>query len=452
MPRPHPHPLLLAAALAILPAGPASPAAAQSIVGRVVAGPSSSPVAAATVRLLDAELRPLTTVRTGPDGRYRLPTGGEGRFWVLVEAPGYAATLSDALPVRGVGLVDHSPTLALLDTAVDGEPVAVLEAPDLARACGPRSRSEPGGIVVGQVREPGGETLRGAWVTAEWWAGSVPVREEVRSGPDGLYVFCAVPAHVEVRVRAATTDRVGPAVRVAVREDAVHRVDVDLPAVTSPLPGRVLGRVVDVGTGAGVASALLALDDLGLRLWTDANGHFALDAVPPGVHTLRVDHVAYAGREIGLVVSPDGSHGLHVPLAREAIELEPVVVTVRGPRWYQDMRGFQRRMLLAAGAYLTRDDIVRAQPTRLVDLLREVPGVRVDAAGRVPVIHMRGRRCDPDLVVDRVRRRDRGLLTELRGMDLEAVEVYRSAAENPGDLVSPGACGAILVWTRRALV
>lgn len=433
-------------------AAAALPGAAQTIAGSVRDGGTGAIVAGATVRLLDVDDRERARVRTDGEGRFRIDVDPAGDYFVLVESPGFAATLSDRIPVRGRGLVDLPLRLVRLGSPV--EPVAVVEAADLARACGARPGRGDGSIVVGQVREPDGRTLRGVWVSAEWRSGGgVPARREVRSGVDGLFVFCGLPAGPAVTLRAAATNRAGRGASLTLHDDAVHRVDVHLPPRVSDRPGRVLGRIVDVGTGEGLAAAELTIQGTSLRLWTDAHGHFAMDSVPPGLHTLRVEHMAYAAREVGLVVAPDGAHGVQVPMAHEAIELEPVVVTVRSSRWYGDMRAFQRRMLLSAGAFFTREDIRRYQPTRLVDLLREVPGVDVqDAPGGPPVVRMRGRTCDPDLVVDRVRRRDRRVLTELRGVDMEAVEVYRSAAENPGEFVGSAACGAILVWTRRSVV
>jgi hypothetical protein len=426
------------------------PGAAQTVVGTVRAGEPGAPVPGAEVRLLGPGQVVLTSVRTGADGQFRVDAAGAEAAWLLVEAPGYAASLSDSLALTGGGFVDASVRLVRLGAPV--EAVAVVEAPDLARACAPNADLTREGIVVGQVREPGGQTLRGAWVTAEWDAGGRVARREGRSGVDGLFVFCDLPAGPTIRLRAAHTDRVGPASAVSVHAQSIHRIDLALPQAVSDRPGRLLGRVLDLGSGEGVAAAELTIPEVGLRLWTDTHGHFAVDSLPPGVHTLRVTGLGYASRESAVVVAPDGAHGVQVQLSREPIELGPLVVTVRSPRWFGDMRGFQRRMRLAAGFFMTRQDISRLQPTRLVDLLREAPGVTVtEQLGRAPTIRMRGRVCDPDLVVDRVPTRDRSLLTELRGADLEAIEVYRSVAENPGEWARPGACGAIVVWTRRAV-
>ena len=427
----------------------ATPLSAQSIVGVVRAGDAGDVLQGAQVRLLGPAHEVLGTVLTDAEGRFRIDTPAEGGFWVLVEADGYAAALSDSLPVRASGFTDYS--VRLVPVGGPLEAVAVIEAPDLARACVPSADLTRQGIVVGQVREPGGETLRGAWVTAEWEAGGRVERREGRSGVDGLFVFCDLPAGPTV-LRAAHTDRVGPATPVSVHEQSIHRVDLALPQVVSDRPGRLLGRVLDVGSGTGVSAAELSIPDIGMRFWADTHGHFAVESLPPGVHTVSVEALGYEPREVSVVVTSDGAHGLQVPLSRDPIELDPVLVTVRSARWFGDMRAFQRRMRLAAGFFLTRQDISSLQPTRLLDLLREAPGVTVtERHGEAPTIRMRGRVCDPDLVVDRVPRRDRSLLTELRGADLEAVEVYRSVAENPGVLTRPGACGAMVVWTRRAV-
>lgn len=424
---------------------------AQAIHGVVRSASPAQPVSGAIARLLDADHQVLGRAAVDAEGRFELRPERAGRYYVLIDAPGFASALSDPIPVRGSALVDHA--VALTPVGRSAEPVAVLEADDLAQACGAAAGADTGGIVVGQVRDASGETLRGAWVSAEWGASGRGVRSEGRSGVDGLYILCDVPAGTPVRIRAAVTDRFSPDTRLELASSTVHRVDLALPPTAQGTDGRLLGRIVDVGSGAGIALAEVAVAGTSLRRVTDANGHFAFDSVPAGVHEIRVAQLGYARRDVGVAVAPDRAHGVEIPLARQPIELDPVVVSVRSSRWYGNMRAFQRRMLTASGAFFARSEIERLQPTRLVDLLRRVPGVRIVRNGAgPPSVRMRGRRCDPDLVIDRVRRRDHAVLEQLRGVDLEAVEVYRSAAEDPGEFTRPSDCGAILVWTRRAVV
>ena len=80
------------------------------------------------------------------DGRFRIDTGAEGGFWILVEADGYAGALSDRLPVGSSGFTDYSVDLVPVGGPL--EAVAVIEAPDLARACAPsadRTAPSPSG-------------------------------------------------------------------------------------------------------------------------------------------------------------------------------------------------------------------------------------------------------------------------------------------------------------------
>ena len=63
----------------------ASRADAQHVQGLVLYSTNDGPVAFATVRLVDGRGRVLKTTSSGPDGRFSLPVGTGGEYWVHVE-------------------------------------------------------------------------------------------------------------------------------------------------------------------------------------------------------------------------------------------------------------------------------------------------------------------------------------------------------------------------------
>jgi hypothetical protein len=140
---------------------------------------------------------------------------------------------------------------------------------------------------------------------------------------------------------------------------------------------------------------------------------------------------------------------------------------------------YARRQSLKSGVFLTHEDIEATGKTSLRDILETVQGVRVRQSSAGRMIALGG--CGPGTVSvyldgDRVvtgtaqtfgndRRgggggRSRGgsassssgpdpleFVDQLTARDVEAIEVYRTAAELPPDLHGD-ACGVVIVWRR----
>lgn len=426
----------------------AHPLCAQAVVGRVTARTSHRPLSGVPVVLVTTDLDTVVSVRSDPDGRYVLRPGRAGTFLVVVDEPGFAAHLSNPVELRAAELYDHPVSLARLTAPSAAEPELQLRAVDVARACGRAFDPDRHGIVVGQVHDPGtGTSLTDVWVSARKTGASRPW--EAQTGADGLYLLCDLPDGADVRLAAAGGGVSGPERQVTIAAGTVRRLDLELP-LAEPGMGKILGRVVDVLSGQAVDGAEIHVRETGQWVLTDRNGNFALDSVAAGLHRIQVKRIGYATREVTFRVEPGGAHGLRVPMSTEAIALDPVVVTVRSPRWAREMRSLQHRMRTTGGAFFAREELERLAPRSLLDLVRDVPGITLIAADlrQPPLLRIRGRRCRPELVVDRVPRRDAAPWTFLRTVDMEAVEVYRGAAENPGAYGTGGACGAVLVWTR----
>jgi hypothetical protein len=141
--------------------------------------------------------------------------------------------------------------------------------------------------------------------------------------------------------------------------------------------GAISGQVIDAVTAAGVPGAEIGL--LGLRQTsiTDAHGFFRLTRLPPGLLTVRVQHIAYGTRTLRVQVLATGTTPVRLALTDSAIVLAPLEVSVLSAAERQARGAGYRRNVV------TRAQLAQAQGTNLTfgDVLRQfVPGVRVRTA------------------------------------------------------------------------
>lgn len=236
----------------------------------------------------------------------------------------------------------------------------------------------------------------------------------------------------------------------------------------------ISGVVVEQEGEAAVAGATVifrtAQGRIRGRAVTDDEGAFLLHSVPPGRFNLEVQHSAYQD-----LTSPDWEVGpadslsviLRVDL--EVIPLAPLEVVSRSTRGAV-LEAFRFRMERGLGHFITREEIERRDPIAVSDLLREVPGVRVEGGGRgrgrVSIGRaLQHRPCPVQLFVDGIlANREASLPTGGMGglagpvvddfvlpNDVEGIEIYRGLAGVPAEFVTPQAeCGVVAIWTRRA--
>ena len=149
--------------------------------------------------------------------------------------------------------------------------------------------------------------------------------------------------------------------------------------------------------------------------------------------------------------------------------LEPMTVTATGtakPARYAQTTKFdefyERRHTSVGGTFLTREDIAQTGKVNLVDLLRGMPGVKVeqDRFGTPNVIFTR---CKTSLeqkhpsgiddktvqiFIDGQKVNDFTLTIQmLKTSDVEAMEIYQGVASLPQAARGDG-CAALFIWTR----
>lgn len=223
--------------------------------------------------------------------------------------------------------------------------------------------------------------------------------------------------------------------------------------VTAPvLTGIVKGTVVTearrplVGAQIRFGNAVDAAE-------SDDAGQFTAAKVNAGTMWLRVRRIGYRPESLQVTVIAGQSIEPTVVMSQIAQNIAAVKVIGRrdltGP-----MAGFYKRLQSGSGRFFTQADIEKRQPNRMSDLLRSVPGIRIESRGLENKVRIRGSRCSPLVWID-----GQGLFAaefDLDAVDprsFEGIEVYSGPASVPmefqGNQRMSSSCGTIVLWSRR---
>jgi hypothetical protein len=204
---------------------------------------------------------------------------------------------------------------------------------------------------------------------------------------------------------------------------------------------------------------------------SDSLGRFTLTA-PNGEITLHVRALGYTPFDTVVVLTGRALAPVLV-MSRIVAMLDTTRIRAAAtgkPARYANTARFdafyERKARAIGGSFLTREDIERADVSDAVDLLRRVPGVRIQrsssgiaralfprCAGAVDPARREssdGRGPSPvvQVFVDGTKVSEPFVtLTSLSASDVEAMEVYRGVAELPAEAAGNG-CAAIMIWTR----
>ena len=190
---------------------------------------------------------------------------------------------------------------------------------------------------------------------------------------------------------------------------------------------------------------------------SDQGGVASFARVSPGDAWLRVRRIGYRPDSLHVTISAGQLVDTSIVLQRVAVDLAPVTILgrrdVTGP-----LAGFYQRMASGSGRYFNRADIARRAPQRMTEILREVPGVRIESNRSFQNnVRIRGSRCGPAVWLDG--QVLSGGEVDLDAFDLQSfdgIEIYSGAATIPVEfqrnMRSYSNCGAILLWSRRGEV
>jgi hypothetical protein len=185
-----------------------------------------------------------------------------------------------------------------------------------------------------------------------------------------------------------------------------------------------------------------------LAVTTDGKGEFEFPGLVPGRYVVRAAAIGFAS-----VTSPvDLKHRQTVEMEflteAEAVNLPELTVEERSTHGPAD---WIRRKGEGRGRYITRADIERRQAATLPDVMRMLPGVRIECRNlQTCMVRMARapRGCNPAFFMDGIPSTPAiAYLTPVQ--EVEGVEVYTGPAETPPELESAQArCGVVVIWTR----
>jgi carboxypeptidase family protein/TonB-dependent receptor-like protein len=221
-------------------------------------------------------------------------------------------------------------------------------------------------------------------------------------------------------------------------------------------PAAPTGWVRD-STGAPIADADVSVPSMRVLAHTDSTGAFTLRGVGAGAVTINVRRLGFEPRSLSVEIrsAPTAKDSIVVTL--RAIPQLLDSMRIGSGRVHQDflIEEFYRRQARGPGLFITRADIDLRRPTRLSDMARQFPGIRVVGRPgglmgiRFPSTSMARRDCPPQYWVDG-RRVMNFELDELPPSDIEGIELYSGPSSTPMQFLSneDKTCGTVVIWSR----
>ena len=443
-----------------------------------------TPLANAAIQLVGDESMGdfIRTATSDSLGRFVLGDVPTGRFTL-----GFLHPMLDSLGLEPV----LRQVVVTSRTAVRAD-LGIPSAAQLRRTiCGERqaaSVADSGAVVLGFVRDARTrESIARAAIVAEWMevsyttAGirrSVP-RLVATSAANGWYALCDVPGAGLIALTASQRADSTGRLDISIPTDGFLRRDLYLGApatvtvatpTASPTDSVVRSaRTIRRGdvrlTGVALAAdgarplpgALVTLID-GPQTRATADGSWTLNDAPPGTRMLDVRAVGYSPdrRPVDVIA---GATPVRVTLSTLRAVLDTVRVSAARSVDRRQTGFSERRRSFGAGRFLGPEDIARRNALTMSEVLRALPGLRMERtenASDGTVLLVRSatdERCSPETYLDG---RNMGVLNaeDIDGWVLPAqvfgVELYASGIVPPQfnrGLADTG-CGVLVIWTK----
>jgi hypothetical protein len=205
--------------------------------------------------------------------------------------------------------------------------------------------------------------------------------------------------------------------------------------------------------GAPISGARVDVQGTGNATLTRQDGTFGFGELPSGTQALVVRQLGFEPVEMPVELSGRAPRTVTVTMSKPARVLDPVAVTATANA-VKDQVDFDRRKKIGFGYFMDTKDIDDRQATRVTDLFRSVPSLRVVPAGM-------------DYVVESARDAQGGCVRYVvdgspyqslfpgdvdRIMpphDLAAIEVY-TGSNTPAEFQGAGSssCTTVVMWSK----
>ncbi len=221
---------------------------------------------------------------------------------------------------------------------------------------------------------------------------------------------------------------------------------------TRPATGSINGKVLD-RSGRAVAGAELTIPGSPLRVETDDTGEFRLKNVPAGDLQIRVRRLGFKPDTSMISVLAGQTVPLQIALQPLPVVLSPM--TILGKHYTGRLASFYQRRDRGLGHYYTREEIEKRNPANTTDLLRTVPGIRLQPLGfGRQTLRFRGARCPPLVWIDGSPLGAGEFdIDNVPSRSIEAMEIYTGIAALPSEFTAgpttTTSCGTIVIWSRQ---
>lgn len=226
-----------------------------------------------------------------------------------------------------------------------------------------------------------------------------------------------------------------------------------VPPASGNISTGIIGGTVEDTLATPVAGARVSVVGLGGHGVSENDGTFRLAGIQPGAHVLVVRRIGFRPESVTVAVAAATVSDVRVRLSPNAQWVAPVVIDARSAKYSGAHRGFYERRDRGVGVFFTAEDIEKRDPRLVTDLLRTVPGTRINRGVGQNVVTFRERGCPPLVWID-------GTAATLAYLDpdlfdphsLAGIEVYKGPATVPSILMGnrgEGSCGVIALWTKR---
>jgi len=431
------------------------------------------PLAGAIVRVKDTKLQGTTDA----NGQFKIDSIPPGEHSLSLIHP-LLDTLGVAINTRAVPFQAGN-TLAVELAIPSAQTVLEMSCAAAWRRRGPSA-------LVGKVLDADNDTpLVGATVSLTWKEldlTNLRKRDVVRKQPvgqDGTYRICGLPGGIDGNVQAEFNGRKTAEVHVIMDEANPlgfqslrigTAVVEEAPAADTTKgarktvaqgdtarrlrgPARLTGKVINAA-GAPVANARIDVSGTGAATLSRDDGTFGFTDLPSGTQALVVRQLGFEPVEMAVELSGKAPRQVTVTMSKPARVLDPVAVVAEKSKDGLDQVGYAQRKKHGFGYFMGPDEIQQRQATRMTDLFRAVPSLRVVPSGNDYVVESNRDATGGcvNYVVDGSPYQSlfAGDVDRLMpATDVAAIEVY-TGSSTPAEFQTPGSssCTTIVMWSK----
>ena len=142
--------------------------------------------------------------------------------------------------------------------------------------------------------------------------------------------------------------------------------------------GRIVGRVIDQQTGAGITGVGIVVVESGAGVLSGVDGRFAIPDVTTGTVSVRAENLGFGTKTVtGVAVPADGAVEVNISLSPQALELAAISVTAAAERGSVSRALDQQRTATNIVNAITAEQISRSPDGDAAAAMQRVSGVTV---------------------------------------------------------------------------